>query len=65
MWWVANNEHGAFAARGVLGQVICIDPTAELVIARFGAHPCAGNPHSDPTSLPAFHPLAKHLMAGA
>jgi CubicO group peptidase (beta-lactamase class C family) len=65
MWWVTNNEHGAFAARGVHGQAIYIDPTAEMVIARFGSHPYAGNPHFDPTSLPAFHTLAKHLMVSA
>lgn len=27
MWWVAHDDHGAFAARGVHGQTICIDPT--------------------------------------
>lgn len=64
MWWVTHNEHGAFAARGVHGQTIYIDPKAEMVIARFASHPVAGNAAIDPTSLPAFHALAKHLMAG-
>jgi len=27
MWWSLHNEHGAFAARGVHGQTIYIDPT--------------------------------------
>jgi len=62
MWWVSHNEHGAFAARGVHGQAIYIDPKAEMVIARFGSHPVAANASFDPTSLPAFHALAKHLM---
>ncbi len=63
MWWMINNAHGAFAARGVHGQAIYIDPKAEMVIARFGSHPLAANVHFDPTSLPAFEALARWLMA--
>ena len=63
MWWVTNNAHGAFAARGIHGQAIYVDPTAEMVIARFGSHPMAANVHLDPISLPAFHAMARHLMA--
>lgn len=62
MWWVSHNDHGAYAARGVNGQAIYIDPKAEMVIARFGSHPVAANAFFDPTSLPAFDALAKHLM---
>lgn len=62
MWWVTHNEHGAFMARGVHGQALYIDPTAEMVIARFASHPVAGNAANDPTSLPAYHALARHLM---
>lgn len=63
MWWVSHNEHGAYVARGVHGQAIYIDPKAEMVIARFASFPLAANAHLDPTTLPAFHALAKHLMA--
>ena len=62
MWWVTHNEHAAFAARGVHGQTVYIDPKAEMVIARYASHPVAGNAAIDPTSLPAYHALAKHLM---
>lgn len=62
MWWVSHNEHGAYAARGVNGQVIYVDPKAEMVIARYASHPIAANAALDPTSLPAYHALAKHLM---
>ena len=34
-----------------------------MVIARFASHPLAANGHFDPTSLSAYHALAKHLMA--
>jgi CubicO group peptidase (beta-lactamase class C family) len=62
MWWVSHNEHGAFMARGVHGQAVYIDPKAEMVIARFGSHPLAANVNNDPTSLPAYHAVARHLM---
>lgn len=62
MWWVTHNAHGAFVARGVHGQALYIDPMAEMVIARFASHPVASNAANDPTSLPAYEALARHLM---
>lgn len=62
MWWVSHNAHGAFAARGIHGQTVYIDPAAEMVVARFASHPQGANAHLDPTSLPAYHALAKHLL---
>lgn len=62
MWWVSNNAHGAYAARGIHGQAIYIDPKAEMVIARFGSHPLAANAYFDPTSLPAFQAVAEYLL---
>lgn len=62
MWWVFHNPHGAFAARGVHGQTIYIDPTAEMVIVRFASHPQAKNAYIDPTSLPAYDAVAEYLL---
>jgi CubicO group peptidase (beta-lactamase class C family) len=62
MWWVSNNADGAYAARGIHGQVIYIDPKAEMVIARYASFPMAANGFNDPTSLPAYQALANHLM---
>jgi len=62
MWWVTHNTHGAFMARGVHGQALYIDPAAEMVIARFASHPVAGNAANDPTSLPAYEAVARHLI---
>ena len=61
-WWVLHNEHGAFAARGVHGQTIYIDPTAEMVLVRFASFPRAQNGFIDPTSLPAFQAVAEYLL---
>ena len=62
MWWVSHNEHAAFTARGIHGQAVYIDPAAAMVVARFASHPQGANLHLDPTSLPAYHALAKHLL---
>lgn len=62
MWWISNDDHGAYAARGVYGQTIWIDPKADMVIVRFASNPVAANAASDPTSLPAYRAVAKHLM---
>lgn len=62
-WWVFHNAHGAFAARGVHGQTIYVDPTAEMVLVRFASFPQAPNGLIDPTSLPAYQAVAEFLMA--
>lgn len=64
MWWHTGNADGAFAARGVHGQTIYIDPKAEMVIVRFASHPIAANSANDPTSLPAYEAVARYLMKG-
>ncbi len=63
MWWMTENKNGAFAARGVHGQTIYIDPTAEMVIVRMASHPIAANAANDATSLPAYQAVADYLMA--
>ena len=63
MWWVSHDDHGTFAARGVHGQTIWIDPAAEMVIVRFASHPVAANAANDPTSLPAYRAVADYLIA--
>ncbi len=62
MWWISNDDHDAYAARGVHGQTIWIDPMADMVIVRFASNPLAANAASDPTSLPAYRAVANHLM---
>ncbi len=61
-WWVSHDDHGCYTARGVRGQMIWIDPVAEMVITRLGSHPLAGNGNFDPTSLPAWTAVARLLM---
>ena len=62
MWWNTMNADGAYAARGVYGQTIYIDPKAEMVLVRFASNPVAANAANDPTSLPAYQAVADYLM---
>ena len=62
MWWITENTDGAFAARGVHGQTIYIDPKAEMVIVRLASHPIAANAANDAASLPAYQAVADYLM---
>ncbi|WP_426165165.1 serine hydrolase domain-containing protein [Sandarakinorhabdus sp. DWP1-3-1] len=61
-WWVSHDAHCCFTARGVRGQMIWVDPVAEMTIARLGSHPLAGNGNFDATSLPAWTAVAELLM---
>ncbi len=63
MWWIYPGDQGVIAARGVHGQTIYVDPTAQMVLVRFASFPKAQNPLIDPTSLPAFRALADYLKS--
>ena len=64
MWWLFHNDgNGAFAARGVHGQTISVDPTADMVIVRFASYPTAKNAKIDPTSLPAYQAVAEYFLS--
>lgn len=62
-WWVFHNAYKAYAARGVHGQTIYVDPTAEMVLVRFASFPKAQNGFIDPTSLPAYQAVAEYLIS--
>ncbi|MEE4246341.1 MAG: serine hydrolase [Kangiellaceae bacterium] len=62
MWWLFHNDNGAYAARGVHGQTIYVDPKAQMVIVRYSSFPVAKNAAIDPTSLPAYQAVTDYLM---
>jgi len=63
LWWIYPGHDGVFAARGVHGQTIYVDPTARMVLVRFASFPRSENPLIDPTSLPAFRAVAEYLKS--
>ena len=61
-WWITNDDHGAYMARGIHGQSIFIDPKAEMVIVRLASQPKAFSRTSDPFYFPAYRAMAQTLM---
>ena len=61
-WWISHDDHGTFMARGIHGQAIYVDPSAEMVIARYSSHPVASTVTYDPIVLPAYRAVAGFLM---
>ena len=41
-WYVTDPEIGRYAARGLAGQLIVIDPSANVVIVKFSSNPAPG-----------------------
>jgi CubicO group peptidase (beta-lactamase class C family) len=62
MWWITNNSHRAYMARGVHGQAIYIDPVAEMTIVRLASTYLSSNMLIDPLSLPAYAAVAEYLL---
>ena len=55
-WWIPDHEHGSFYAVGIFGQFLWLDPTNDVVIARFAAE---GTPEPDEArAVAAFHALS-------
>ncbi|MBV7515675.1 serine hydrolase [Pseudomonas sp. PDM25] len=63
MWWISNDQDGAFEARGIFGQALYVDPKAEVTIVRLASEPTASNVSNDWITLPAFRAVARMLMA--
>ncbi|MEH6688365.1 MAG: serine hydrolase [Halopseudomonas sabulinigri] len=42
-WWVSHNPDEVFEAMGVHGQLVHVNPAAELSLVRLGSHPVASN----------------------
>jgi len=62
-WWMTHNEHGAYMSLGYGGQMLYIDPLAQLVIAKFSSYPTptpAGNEFY--SMMAAFPALANALV---
>jgi CubicO group peptidase (beta-lactamase class C family) len=61
-WWTFNNPHKAVSALGVHGQVIYIDPIAEVVIAKQSSDPSPESDVIDTDGPMGCHAIAEFLM---
>lgn len=58
-WWILHNADGAYEASGVHGQMLHINPAAEMVVVKLSSHPVAGAGHTHPLTLKAWAALAQ------
>jgi CubicO group peptidase (beta-lactamase class C family) len=38
-WWITGDERGSFYGRGIFGQYLWLDPTSDVIIAKFSSQP--------------------------
>ncbi|WP_233259524.1 serine hydrolase [Ramlibacter sp. WS9] len=57
-WWILHNADGAFEASGVNGQMLHVNPAAEMVVVKLSSHPVAGAGFTHPLTLKAWDALA-------
>ncbi|MGO9122924.1 MAG: serine hydrolase domain-containing protein [Desulfomonilaceae bacterium] len=60
-WWATHNKNGAYFALGVHGQWLYIDPTAQMVVAKFGSQPDSSDASDYELNRGAFDTLATFL----
>lgn len=58
-WWALHNADGAYEASGVHGQMVHINPAAEMVVVKLSSHPVAGAGFTHPLTLKAWDALAR------
>jgi len=61
-WWILHNADGAFEASGVHGQMIHVNPKAEMVVVKLSSHPVAGAGATQALTLKAWSALAKAVQ---
>lgn len=58
-WWMLHNADGAYEASGIHGQMIHVNPAAEMVVVKLASHPVAGAGFTHPMTLRAWAALAQ------
>ncbi|MES2073112.1 MAG: serine hydrolase [Pseudomonadota bacterium] len=62
-WWILHNADGAFEASGVHGQMLHVNPAAEMVVVKLSSHPVAGAGFTHPLTLRAWDALARAVRS--
>lgn len=58
-WWVLHNADGAWEASGIHGQMLHINPKAEMVVVKLSSHPVASAAFTHALTLKAWAALAQ------
>ena len=58
-WWMLHNADGAYEASGIHGQMIHVNPAAEMVVVKLASHPVAGAGFTHAMTLKAWAALAQ------
>ena len=58
-WWMLHNADGAYEASGVNGQMLHINPAAEMVVVKLSSHPVAAAGFTHALTLKAWAALAE------
>jgi CubicO group peptidase (beta-lactamase class C family) len=62
-WWSLPGEDGAYAAQGVFGQLLYVNPTRNVVIAKTSSWPRGTDSRLKGEAYAAFDAIAKHLAS--
>ncbi len=60
-WWILHNADGAYEASGIHGQMIHVNPAAEMVVVKLASHPVAGAGFTHAMTLRVWAALAQAL----
>jgi CubicO group peptidase (beta-lactamase class C family) len=60
-WWIPHDKDGTFEAKGLMGQHIHINPTAEIVVVKFSSHPVPNTIFTHTLDRQAFAAIASSL----
>jgi CubicO group peptidase (beta-lactamase class C family) len=63
-WWVTHNEHSAYHTLGYGGQILYIDPVAQMVVAKFSSYPTPTPAGNEFYSAMAALPVLGKELAG-
>jgi CubicO group peptidase (beta-lactamase class C family) len=61
-WWTFNNPHKAVSALGIHGQIIYIDPVAQMVVVKLSSDPEAESDINETDGPLVYHAIAEFLM---
>lgn len=61
-WWSFRNDHNAVSAMGVHGQIIYIDPVAEMVVVKQSSHADAEGESNEVHGPMIWQAIAQRLM---